>query len=152
MDLNISSPRCSQNDLELNGEISKIVIRIWTSSCGTEKLIEHKNYLQASILWCLDYVSWWPKNILFINSWKLINDFCAVLSYLLLRSSTRSLYTYLFLEITRILNHLLAIQRMLWMLVLWRHFWAFEEREKLMEFYERVSVHECIQLLSDQGA
>jgi NADH:ubiquinone oxidoreductase subunit D len=28
--------------------------------------------------------------------------------------------------------------------------WAFEEREKLMEFYERVSGQECMQLILDQ--
>jgi NADH dehydrogenase (ubiquinone) Fe-S protein 2 len=46
----------------------------------------------------------------------------------------------LFLEITRILNHLLAITtHALDVGALTPFLWAFEEREKLMEFYERVS-------------
>ena len=46
----------------------------------------------------------------------------------------------LFSEITRILNHLLAITtHALDVGALTPFLWAFEEREKLMEFYERVS-------------
>ena len=46
----------------------------------------------------------------------------------------------LFSEITRILNHLLAIGcHALDIGAMTPYFWGFEEREKLMEFYERVS-------------
>jgi NADH dehydrogenase (ubiquinone) Fe-S protein 2 len=46
----------------------------------------------------------------------------------------------LFLEITRILNHLLALTtHALDIGAMTPFFWGFEEREKLMEFYERVS-------------
>jgi len=46
----------------------------------------------------------------------------------------------LFLEITRILNHLLAIGcHAMDVGAMTPMLWAFEEREKLMEFYERVS-------------
>ena len=46
----------------------------------------------------------------------------------------------LFSEITRILNHLLAIScHALDVGAMTPYFWGFEEREKLMEFYERVS-------------
>lgn len=46
----------------------------------------------------------------------------------------------LFLEITRLLNHLLAVTtHALDVGALTPFLWAFEEREKLMEFYERVS-------------
>jgi NADH dehydrogenase (ubiquinone) Fe-S protein 2 len=46
----------------------------------------------------------------------------------------------LFCEITRILNHLLAVGcHSLDVGAMTPFFWAFEEREKLMEFYERVS-------------
>jgi NADH dehydrogenase (ubiquinone) Fe-S protein 2 len=46
----------------------------------------------------------------------------------------------LFCEITRILNHLLALTtHALDVGALTPFLWAFEEREKLMEFYERVS-------------
>lgn len=45
----------------------------------------------------------------------------------------------LFPEITRILNHLLALTtHALDVGAMTPFFWAFEEREKLMEFYERV--------------
>ena len=46
----------------------------------------------------------------------------------------------LFCEITRILNHLLALTtHALDVGAITPFLWAFEEREKLMEFYERVS-------------
>lgn len=46
----------------------------------------------------------------------------------------------LFREITRILNHLLALTtHAMDVGALTPFLWAFEEREKLLEFYERVS-------------
>ena len=46
----------------------------------------------------------------------------------------------LFSEITRIMNHLLAVTcHAMDVGALTPFLWAFEEREKLMEFYERVS-------------
>ena len=46
----------------------------------------------------------------------------------------------LFAEITRILNHLMQIgTHALDIGALTPFFWLFEEREKMMEFYERVS-------------
>ena len=46
----------------------------------------------------------------------------------------------LYLEMTRILNHLLAVGcHAMDVGAMTPFFWAFEEREKLMEFYERVS-------------
>jgi NADH dehydrogenase (ubiquinone) Fe-S protein 2 len=46
----------------------------------------------------------------------------------------------LYCEITRILNHLLAVTtHALDVGAMTPFLWAFEEREKLMEFYERVS-------------
>ena len=51
-----------------------------------------------------------------------------------------SIIRILFCEITRILNHLLALTtHALDVGALTPFLWAFEEREKLMEFYERVS-------------
>lgn len=47
--LNISGSWSSQNGVELNGEVYKIVIHIWFITCGTEKLIEHKNFLQSTL-------------------------------------------------------------------------------------------------------
>lgn len=134
MDLNISCSWCFTYGVELNGEVFKIVIPIWFITWGTEKLIEHKNFLQSSLFWWLDYVSWWLKNMLFFSCRKFINDFCAKALYHISKYWKSTLYSCLFLEITRILNHLLAVQHMPWMWVLWHLFWAFEEREKLMNF------------------
>jgi NADH dehydrogenase (ubiquinone) Fe-S protein 2 len=48
--------------------------------------------------------------------------------------------TALFAEITRLLNHIMAIgTHALDIGALTPFFWLFEEREKMMEFYERVS-------------
>jgi NADH:ubiquinone oxidoreductase subunit D len=48
--------------------------------------------------------------------------------------------TALFAEITRILNHIMAVgTHALDIGALTPFFWLFEEREKMMEFYERVS-------------
>jgi NADH dehydrogenase (ubiquinone) Fe-S protein 2 len=52
----------------------------------------------------------------------------------------RGIITALFAEITRILNHIMAIgTHALDIGALTPFFWLFEEREKMMEFYERVS-------------
>lgn len=49
-------------------------------------------------------------------------------------------WTALFAEITRILNHIMAVgTHALDVGAMTPFFWLFEEREKLMEFYERVS-------------
>ena len=55
-------------------------------------------------------------------------------------SSTCSQIRTLYDELTRILNHMLAIAcHALDVGSMSSIFWAFEEREKIMEFYERVS-------------
>lgn len=118
--------------IELNGEMLKTAILIWLITRGTEKLMEHKNYIQAPLLWCLDYVSWWPKSMLQPECRETINDPLKKSVSLSLLFSKSKLYPWLFLEITRILNHLLAVQHMLWISVHWHLLWAFEEREKLM--------------------
>ena len=57
----------------------------------------------------------------------------------------------LFSEITRILNHLLALTtHALDVGAMTPFYEGFEEREKLMEFYERVQELECMQLILDQ--
>ena len=140
MDHNTSGSWCSPDGVELNGEVFRTAIPIWSITRGTEKLIEHKNFLQSTLFWCLDYVSWWLKSMLFFSCRKLITDLSAKALCLILIFRTCSIYSSLFLEITRILNHLLAVQHMLWMLAHWHLFWAFEEREKLMNF---MSVFRC---------
>lgn len=120
--------------LELNGEVVKRADpHIGLLHRGTEKLIEHKNYLQALPYFDrLDYVSMMSQEHAYVLAVeKLLN--CSV--------PLRAQYIrVLFSEITRILNHLLAIAcHALDVGAMTPYFWGFEEREKLMEFYERVS-------------
>eukprot|EP01139_Manchomonas_bermudensis_P007343 Amastigsp_a180525_11.p1 type:complete len:411 gc:universal Amastigsp_a180525_11:1336-104(-) len=120
--------------LELDGEL---VLRadphIGLLHRGTEKLIEYKNYVQALPYFDrLDYVSMMANEHAYsLAVEKLLN--CKV--------PLRAQYIrVLFAEITRILNHLLALSaHALDVGAMTPFLWAFEEREKLMEFYERVS-------------
>ena len=120
--------------LEMNGEL---VLRadphIGLLHRGTEKLIEYKNYIQALPYFDrLDYVSMMCQEQAYsLAVEKLLNTTIPL----------RAKYIrVLFSEITRILNHLLALTcHSLDVGALTPFLWAFEEREKLMEFYERVS-------------
>jgi NADH dehydrogenase (ubiquinone) Fe-S protein 2 len=120
--------------LELNGElVQKANPHIGLLHRGTEKLIEYKTYTQALPYFDrLDYVSMMANE----HTYSL-----AVEKLLNCKIPLRAQYIrVLFLEITRILNHLMAITtHALDVGALTPFLWAFEEREKLMEFYERVS-------------
>ena len=120
--------------LELDGEIiEKSDPHIGLLHRGTEKLIEYKNYTQALPYFDrLDYVSMMAQE----HGYSL-----AVEKLLRCDMPLRAQYIrVLFGEITRILNHLLAIStHALDVGAMTPLLWAFEEREKLMEFYERVS-------------
>jgi NADH dehydrogenase (ubiquinone) Fe-S protein 2 len=120
--------------LELDGEIiEKADPHIGLLHRGTEKLIEYKNYTQALPYFDrLDYVSMMAQE----HAYSL-----AVEKLLRCDMPIRAQYIrVLFSEITRILNHLLAIStHALDVGAMTPMLWAFEEREKLMEFYERVS-------------
>jgi len=120
--------------LTLDGEIVKSVDpHIGLLHRGTEKLIEHKTFLQALPYFDrLDYVSMMSQEHAF--------SLC-VESMLNLEIPIRAKFLrVLFSEITRILNHLLAVTtHALDVGALTPFLWGFEEREKLMEFYERVS-------------
>lgn len=120
--------------LELDGEvIDRADPHVGLLHRGTEKLIEHKNYAQAMPYFDrLDYVS--PQNqehAFVLATEKLLG----------IEAAPRGQYIrVMYAEIGRILNHIFtncafamdlgAMTPMLW---------AFEEREKLMEFCERVS-------------
>ena len=120
--------------LELDGElVERADPHIGLLHRGTEKLIEYKNYLQALPYFDrLDYVSMMANE----HAYSL-----AVEKLLNCRVPLRAQYIrVLFSEITRILNHLLAVStHALDVGAMTPFLWAFEEREKLMEFYERVS-------------
>jgi NADH dehydrogenase (ubiquinone) Fe-S protein 2 len=107
---------------------------------GTEKLIEQKTYIQSVPYFDrLDYVSMMSQE----------HSFCLAVENLAgLPVPRRAQFIrVLFSEITRILNHLMGITtHALDVGALTPFLWAFEEREKLMEFYERVSgarMHAC---------
>ncbi|XP_022326253.2 NADH-ubiquinone oxidoreductase 49 kDa subunit-like [Crassostrea virginica] len=100
---------------------------------ATEKLIEYKTYTQALPYFDrLDYVSMMCNE----QAYSL-----AVEKLLNIEVPIRAKYIRtLFGEITRILNHLMSIgTHALDVGALSPFFWLFEEREKLMEFYERAS-------------
>ncbi len=120
--------------LELDGEVVKFAEpHIGLLHRGTEKLIEYKTFTQALPYFDrLDYVSMMSQE----HTYSL-----AVENLLFLTVPIRAQYIrVLFLEITRILNHLLAVGcHAMDVGAMTPFLWAFEEREKLMEFYERVS-------------
>lgn len=120
--------------LELNGElVSRAEPHIGLLHRGTEKLIEYKTYLQALPYFDrLDYVSMLTQEHSYCLAIEKLTN-CAV--------PVRAQYIrVLFAEITRILNHLLAVGcHAMDVGAMTPFLWAFEEREKLMEFYERIS-------------
>ena len=120
--------------LEIDGEIIvKADPHIGLLHRGTEKLIEYKTYLQALPYFDrLDYVSMMAQEHLLSYTIESMID-CRV--------PYRAQYIrVIFLELTRILNHLLSLTtHALDVGALTPLLWAFEEREKIMEFYERVS-------------
>lgn len=120
--------------LDMDGEIvQRADPHIGMLHRGTEKLIEHKTYTQAVPYFDrLDYVT------------PMASEHCfalAVEKLLGLTPPPRAQYIrVLFAEITRLLNHWLAVTTFALDLgAITPSLWGFEEREKLMEFYERVS-------------
>jgi NADH dehydrogenase (ubiquinone) Fe-S protein 2 len=120
--------------LELDGEVvERADPHIGLLHRGTEKLIEHKTYLQALPYFDrLDYVSMMAQE----HTYSLAVEKLANIKV----PRRAQIIRVLFAEITRILNHLLAVGcHAMDVGAMTPFLWAFEEREKLMEFYERVS-------------
>lgn len=120
--------------LEMDGEVvERADPHIGLLHRGTEKLIEYKTYLQALPYFDrLDYVSPMSQEHGYV---------CAVERLLNLEVPLRAQYLrVVFLEFTRILNHLLNITtHALDVGAMTPLLWMFEEREKMLEFYERAS-------------
>jgi NADH-quinone oxidoreductase subunit D len=120
--------------MELDGEvIDRVDPHIGLLHRGTEKLIEYKTYLQAvPYMDRLDYVS--PMN--YEHAFAL-----AVERLLECEVPARGQYIrVLWCEITRIANHLLNLTaHAMDVGAMTPILWGFEEREKIMVFYERVS-------------
>ncbi len=119
--------------LEMDGEVvTRADPHIGLLHRGTEKLIEYKTYLQAIPYFDrLDYVAPMCQEHAFV---------LAVEKLLGLKVPERGQYIrVLFAEISRVLNHLLSITTYaLDVGAITPSLWGFEEREILMEFYERV--------------
>ena len=120
--------------LEMDGEIvERADPHIGLLHRGTEKLIEYKTYLQAVPYFDrLDYVAPMSQEHAFA---------LAIEKLLGIVVPPRAQYIrVLYAEISRILNHILNITTMaLDVGAMTPLLWGFEEREKLMEFYERAS-------------
>lgn len=120
--------------LELNGEV---VLRadphIGFLHRGTEKLIENKTYLQSIPYFDrLDYVSMMIQEHAFVLASESLMKVTVPLRAKFIR--------VMLSEVTRILNHLMAVTtHAMDVGALTPFLWGFEEREKLMELYEKVS-------------
>ena len=122
--------------LEMNGEVvQRADPHIGLLHRGTEKLIEYKTYIQALPYFDrLDYVSMMAQEHAYSLACEKLLGITDQIPHR--AQSIRVVFS----EITRILNHLLAVTtHALDVGALTPMLWAFEEREKLMEFYERVS-------------
>ncbi len=120
--------------LELDGEVvERVDPHIGLLHRGTEKLIEYKTYLQALPYFDrLDYVA--PMNQ--------EHAFCLAIERLADIAVPRraSIIRVLYCEIGRLLSHLLNVTTQAMDVgALTPPLWGFEEREKLMVFYERAS-------------
>lgn len=121
--------------LQLEGEyITHADSNIGFLHRGTEKLMEQRNYLKSLPYFDrLDYVSMMSQE----------HAYCLGIENLLSMQSHTTFFIQvrtMFDELTRLMNHFLGIStHSLDVGNMSPVFWAFEEREKLMEFYERVS-------------
>ncbi|WP_321336419.1 NADH-quinone oxidoreductase subunit D [Breoghania sp.] len=120
--------------LELDGElVTRVDPHIGLLHRGTEKLIEHKTYVQAVPYFDrLDYVAPMNQEHAFV---------LAVEKLLRLEVPKRGqLIRVLFSEMGRLLNHLLNVTTQAMDVgALTPPLWGFEQREKIMVFYERAT-------------
>jgi len=121
--------------LQLNGEVvERADPHVGLLHRGSEKLMEDRFYLKSLPYFDrFDYVSMMAQE----------HAYCLAIESMLGTSNINSAITQvrtLYDELTRILNHMLALAcHALDVGSMSSIFWAFEEREKIMEFYERVS-------------
>ncbi|ALN73405.1 NADH-quinone oxidoreductase subunit D [Aureimonas sp. AU20] len=120
--------------LELDGEnVERVDPHIGLLHRGTEKLIEQKTYLQAIPYFDrLDYVAPMNQEHAFCLAVERLAEVDVPIKAQLIR--------VLYCEIGRILSHLLNVTTQAMDVgALTPPLWGFEEREKLMVFYERAS-------------
>jgi NADH:ubiquinone oxidoreductase subunit D len=120
--------------LELDGEIVRASDpHIGLLHRGTEKLLEFKNYQQGLPYFDrLDYVSMMEQEHSYALAIEQIAEKTIPMRAQLIR--------VIFAELTRILNHIMGVTTHAMDIgALTPFLWLFEEREKILEFYERVS-------------
>src|SRR5690606_38991786 len=120
--------------LELDGEVvERVDPHVGLLHRGTEKLIEHKTYLQAVPYFDrLDYVAPMNQEHAFALAVEKLLDIEVPMRGQLIR--------VLFSEIGRLLSHLMNVTTQAMDIgALTPPLWGFEQREKLMVFYERAS-------------
>ena len=120
--------------LELDGEVvERVDPHIGLLHRGTEKLIEHKTYLQAVPYFDrLDYVAPMNQEHAYALAVERLMDIEVPVRGQLIR--------VLYSEIGRLLSHILNVTTQAMDVgALTPPLWGFEEREKLMVFYERAS-------------
>ena len=118
--------------LEMTGEVvDRADPHIGLLHRGTEKLIENKNYTQSVPYFDrLDYVGTMNQEHAFVLAAERLLGIEVPLRAKFIRT--------LYCEIGRLLNHLLNVPSFIMDVGgMTPMLWAFEEREKLMEFYER---------------
>jgi len=121
--------------LQLNGEVvERADPHVGLLHRGSEKLMEDRYYLKSLPYFDrFDYVSMMSQE----------HGYCLAIESLMGTTNINSAVTQvrtIYDELTRILNHMLALAcHALDVGSMSSIFWAFEEREKIMEFYERVS-------------
>lgn len=121
--------------LQLRGEvIERADTHIGLLHRGTEKLIEARPYpLSLPYFDRLDYTAILMQEHAYCLG---VETLLGTQNYLADFTKVRVLFD----ELTRILNHLIALStHSMDVGVMAIFFWAFEERERIMEFYERVS-------------
>ena len=120
--------------LELDGEIiERVDPHVGLLHRGTEKLIEHKTYLQALPYFDrLDYASPMSQEHSYVLAVEKLLD---------IEVPVRAQYLrVLFAELTRIMNHTLNLgSHVMDVGAMTPNLWLFELREDLMQFYERAS-------------
>jgi NADH dehydrogenase (ubiquinone) Fe-S protein 2 len=119
--------------LELDGElITGVDPHIGLLHRGTEKLLENKTYIQGLPYFDrLDYVSMMEEEHVFALAVESLCEITVPFRAQIIR--------VIYAELTRILNHIMAVTTHAMDIgALTPFLWLFEEREKILSFYERI--------------
>jgi NADH dehydrogenase (ubiquinone) Fe-S protein 2 len=120
--------------LQLDGEVVKGADpHIGLLHRGTEKLLEYKTYAQGLPYFDrLDYVSMMSQEQALVSCLEELGQVVVPVRAQTIR--------VIFAEITRLLNHIMGVTTPAMDIgALTPFLWLFEEREKMFEFYERIS-------------